>query len=84
LEKASKVYRYSSNNHNLTHSFLNILVNSNIVGKMAKKIEPTPTLYGKDAEAFLASIENVKHSESKQKFLEESDMVYNKYVKAQK
>ena len=51
---------------------------------MAKKIEPTPTLYGKDAEAFLASIENVKHSESKQKFLEESDMVYNKYVKAQK
>lgn len=51
------------------------------VENMAKKIEPTPTLHGKDAEAFLASITSVRYSESKRKFLEESDNAYKKYIK---
>jgi len=43
---------------------------------MAKPIEPTPVLKGKDAERFLKSIKESKYSESKDRFLKECDQTY--------
>jgi len=43
---------------------------------MAKPIEPTPTLTGKDAEEVLAEIANATYSEQKEKFLKECKEAY--------
>jgi len=43
---------------------------------MAKPIEPTPTLKGKDAERFYESIEEAQYDPSKDKQLEEARGVY--------
>ena len=51
---------------------------------VAKPIEPTPVLKGKDAEAFLEAVTSAKFSESKEKLLKESDEVYEKYTKLKK
>lgn len=47
---------------------------------MAKDIEPTPTLEGKDAEEFLKSLD-VKYSRRKEEFLKRAGKAYEKYIK---
>lgn len=47
---------------------------------VAKYIASTPTLYGKDAEAFLEAMNSIKYSESKEKLLIEADETYKKYI----
>ena len=46
--------------------------------KMAKPIEPTPILEGKDAERLLKEVANATFSPKKQKFLNECREIYNK------
>lgn len=48
---------------------------------MARPIEPTPILYGEDAERFLEDLNNLKYSEKKERFLKECDEVYKKVTK---
>jgi len=45
---------------------------------MAKPIEPTPTLTGKDAEDLLAEIANATYSEKKERFLKECKEAYER------
>ena len=45
---------------------------------MAKPIEPTPILEGKDAERLLEDVSRAKYSEKKQKFLDECVEIYKK------
>lgn len=46
---------------------------------MAKPIEPTPILRGKDAEDFLKDVAKAeaKHDQKKEKFLEKCEEIYN-------
>ena len=44
---------------------------------MAKPIEPTPTLEGKDAEDLLYELYHVSYSKSKEKFLKECLDIYH-------
>jgi len=48
---------------------------------MARPIEPTPTLYGEDAKRLLKSVENLRYSAKKEKFLKECDEVFKKVQK---
>ncbi len=43
---------------------------------MAKPIEPTPTLYGKDAERLLESMNSSEVDKEKEKFLSECDETF--------
>ena len=45
---------------------------------MARPIEPTPILEGKDAGRFLRDLASLKYSEKKEKFLNECRDVFNK------
>lgn len=45
---------------------------------MAKPIEPTPILRGKDADRFYKSLENEKYSPAKEAQLERARDAYNK------
>lgn len=47
---------------------------------MAKPIEPTPVLTGKDAEEFINDILNARYSEKKARFLKEAEEAYEKYI----
>ena len=44
---------------------------------MAKPIEPTPILEGKDAEEFLKDLSSLKYSKKKEEFLKECEKIYN-------
>lgn len=44
---------------------------------MAKPIEPTPVLEGKNAELVLKELENTNHDSKKEKFLKECVNTYN-------
>jgi hypothetical protein len=48
---------------------------------MARPIEPTPILSGDDAKRFMKSIENLRYSSKKEKFLRECDEVYRSVKK---
>ena len=48
---------------------------------MAKPIEPTPTLSGKDALSILSEIENPIYNEKKEAFLKECKDNFNKTQK---
>ena len=48
---------------------------------MARPIEPTPILEGRDAEKVLELMNSVTYSEEKQKFLDECRQVYRKTMK---
>lgn len=50
---------------------------------MAKPIESTPVLHGKDVEAFIASLKNAEYSEKKEQLLKNADKAYRKYIKKQ-
>ncbi len=45
---------------------------------MAKPIEPTPVLEGKDAERLVKEMASVTYSKEKQKFLEECRDIFKK------
>jgi len=45
---------------------------------MARPIEPTPILKGKDAERLLNEVDNAAYSEKKEKFLKECVDIYKK------
>lgn len=45
---------------------------------MAKPIEPTPTLEGKEAEAVIAELDNTTYSETKEKFLKQCKEAYER------
>lgn len=47
---------------------------------MARPIEPTPRLKGKDAEEFIKSISNVSFSERKERLFKEADAAYIRYI----
>ena len=44
---------------------------------MAKPIEETPVLTGKDAEDFLKDLSTAKYSKKKEEFLKECEEIYN-------
>ena len=48
---------------------------------MARPIEPTPILKGKDAENLLSDIDKTIYSEKKEKFLKECTSTFNKTIK---
>ena len=48
--------------------------------QVAKDIEATPTLEGRDAEEFLKSLD-VKYSQKKEDFLKRAEKAYEKYIK---
>jgi hypothetical protein len=48
---------------------------------MAKPIEPTPVLSGKDAERLLSEVRSAAYSEKKDKFLRSCVETYNKTKK---
>lgn len=48
---------------------------------MAKQIQPTPVLEGKDAIAFLKATMNPKYSKKKEKFLKECTRAYKQLMK---
>jgi len=49
------------------------------IGDMAKPIEPTPVLKGKDAERFVEDMLHPKYDPKKEAFLRESIEVYKKH-----
>ncbi len=48
---------------------------------MARPIQPTPILEGKDARKVLELMNSVSYSEKKQKFLDECREIYRKTIK---
>lgn len=45
---------------------------------MARPIEPTPILSGKDAERLLNDVDSASYSKEKEKFLNECKEIFNK------
>ncbi|MEK6939540.1 MAG: hypothetical protein AABX31_02325 [Nanoarchaeota archaeon] len=48
---------------------------------MARPIQPTPILKGKDAKKVLELMNSVTYSKEKQKFLDECRQIYKKTIK---
>jgi len=48
---------------------------------MARPITPTPILTGEDKDRFLRSIENLRYSAKKERFLRECDRVFESVKK---
>jgi len=48
---------------------------------MAKPIEPTPILEGKDAEKLLNDLENAEYCEKKEEFPKECKKVFNSTIR---
>ncbi|MBU0627576.1 MAG: hypothetical protein KKC75_00160 [Nanoarchaeota archaeon] len=48
---------------------------------MARPINPTPVLCGKDKEIFLKDLENTSHDSRKESFLKECDRIFNEVKK---
>lgn len=48
---------------------------------MARPIQPTPILEGKDAERLMEQMDRVTYDEKKQKFLDDCREIYKKTIK---